>query len=34
MCGRKIFNGDFNLTRISFPLVMAEPKSALENYVA
>lgn len=32
MAGRKILNGDFNLTRISFPIKCMSPQSMLITY--
>ena len=29
--GRKIMNGQFNLTTISFPIKLCKPRTALEN---
>lgn len=29
--GKKMLSGDFNLTRISFPIKTMVPKTALEN---
>ena len=31
MMGKKILSGDFDLTRISFPIKLAQPKTLLEN---
>lgn len=34
LIGRKILSGEFNLTKISFPIRACHPKSALYNSIA